>query len=143
MKHTKLLTKAPKPLIGQHRSLSEAISIATQGWRPGFALLARRKAASREIRLRREGIYNFKETIHKQPGEWLIKKFGPGRKYPVNVNKLIKNIIWQTRTQIIKGQHPAIEGNLRNFWYTHIKSSLFRAGSLGPDVDQYPQIFHL
>ena len=123
-----------------HRGLAEAISIASQGWRPGFEVAAKQKAVPREIRLRREGIYNFKETIHLQPKEWLIKHFGPGRKYLVNVNKLMKNIIWQIRTRIVRREDPPIKGLLRSFWYTYIKNTLSRADSLGSDVDQYDQM---
>jgi hypothetical protein len=138
--HTELSKKASKPILGQHRTLTEAISIATQAWRPGFALQARQKAIPIDIRLRREGIYNFKETIHLQPKEWLIKHFAPGKKYPVNVNKLMKNIIWQLRTRIVKGDHPPVKGLLRSFWYTYIKNTLFRADSLSSGVDQYDQM---
>ena len=54
----------------------------------------------------------------------------------------MKNIIWQTRTRILKGEHSPIEGKLRNFWYTHIKNTLFRADSLS-EVDQYPQMIKM
>lgn len=137
------LKRAEKPLLGHRRSLSEAISIATQGWRPTFEAVVRQKAIPRDIRLRREGIYPFKETIHRQPGEWLIKHFGPGREYPVNVNKLMKNIIWQIRTRIVREEQPPIEGLIRSFWYTHIKPALARAQSLSSDVDQYPQMIKM
>jgi hypothetical protein len=145
-RHPKMTGIKPKKTAGpsfgrrHHRTLAEAVSIASQGWRPGFEVAARQKAIPREIRLRREGIYNFKETIHLQPAEWLIKHFGPGRKYPVNVNKLMKNIIWQIRTRIVRREHPPIKGLLRSFWYTHIKNTLSRADSLGSDVDQYDQM---
>lgn len=132
--------KTASPIQGHQRTLAEAVSITSQGWRPGSKVAARQKAIPKEIRLRREGIYNFKETIHLQPTEWLIKHFGPGRKYPVNVNKLMKNIIWQIRTRIVRREHPPIKGLLRSFWYTYIKNTLSRADSLGSDVDQYDQM---
>jgi hypothetical protein len=129
--------------VGQHRALSEAISIAIQSWRPSFEAQARQKAIPREIRLRREGIYNFKETIHLQPRGWLIKHFGPGRGYPVNISKLMKNIIWQQRMRIVKKEQPQIEGLIRSFWYTYIKPALARADSLSSKVDQYPQMIEM
>lgn len=137
------LTKTKKSTIGYSKAILEAISIATQGWRPTFEQIATQKAIPRDIRLRREGIYPFSETIHLQPKQWLIKHFGPGREYPVNVNKLMKNIIWQTRTGIVQKKHPPIQGLLRSFWYTHIKPTLARADSLSSDVDQYPQMIKM
>ena len=137
---TKPKTSAREPITGHHRTLADIIEIATQGWRPSLKSIATQKAVPREIRLRREGIYHFKETIHLQPKEWLIKHFGPGRKYPVNVNKLMKNIIWQLRTRIVEKEHPPTKSLLRNFWYTYIKSTLFRADSLSFDVDQCNQM---
>lgn len=134
------LTRTKSLNLGQSNAILEAFSIATQSWRPSFEAIKRQKAIPREIRLRREGIYNFKETIHLQPKEWLIKHFGPGREYPVNVNKLMKNIIWQIRTRIVRREHPPIKGLLRSFWYTYIKNTLSRADSLGSFVDQYDQM---
>lgn len=124
----------------QARAILETLSIAIQGWRPELEARTRQRAIPRDIRLRREGIYPFKEIIHLQPKDWLLKHFGPGREYPVNVNKLMKNIIWQIRTRIIEKKQPQIEGLLRSFWYLYIKPSLARAKSLSSDVDQYPQM---
>lgn len=138
--HLSILTRTKSLNLGQSNAILEAFSIATQSWRPSLEAVKRQKAIPREIRLRREGIYNFKETIHLQPKEWLIKHFGPGRKYPVNVNKLMKNIIWQVRTKIVQGKHPQIKGLIRSFWYAYIKPALARADSLSSKVDQYPQM---
>ena len=132
-----------KHIPGQRRTLAEVIGIATEGWRPSLKSIATQKAIPREIRLRREGIYQFKETVHRQPKEWLIKSFGPGRKYPVNVNKLMKNIIWQLRTKIVNGEHPSTNGLLRSFWYAYIKPALARCDSLSHDVDQYHQMIKM
>lgn len=116
------------------------LEIAIQGWRPALKEIFTQKSISRDVKLRREGIYHFKEPIHTQSKEWLIKRFGPGREYPVNVNKLIKNIIWQIRTRIVTGKLPPIQGLLRGFWYSYIKPTLARADSLNHDVDQYSQM---
>lgn len=115
-------------------------SIALLGERPSLAEISRFQALPLNIRLRREGIYHFDEIIHLQPKEWLIKNFGPGRDYPVNVSKLMKNIIWQTRTRIVNKEDPPISGLVRSFWYTHIKPALARADSLSSDTDQYIQM---
>lgn len=90
---------ASGPDFRLHRSLFEALSIATQGWRPAPKAVITQRAIPLDVRLHREGIRRFRETIHLQPGDWLIKHFGPGREYPVNVNKLMKNIIWQIREE--------------------------------------------
>ena len=140
---TKPLTRPRERNLGQSRAILEAVSIAIQAWRPELEARARQKAIPRDIRLRREGIYPFKEIIHLQPKEWLIKHFGPGREYPVNVNKLMKNIIYQQRTRIVEKEQPPIEGLLRSFWYVYIKPALARAASLSSDVDQYPQMIKM
>jgi hypothetical protein len=133
-------TISPSQGYRHHRTLAEALSIASQGWRPGLKVVKRQKTIPREIRLRREGIYHFEELIHLQPKDWLIRHFGPGRKYPVNINKLMKNIIWQIRTRIVRKDQPKIEGLIRSFWYTYLKPTLARADSLSHKVDQYPQM---
>ena len=136
----KVPPRAREPAPRPPRPLPEALSILTQGWRPTPEAVERLRAIPLDVRLRREGIRRFRDTIHLQPGEWLIKQFGPGRAYPVNVNKLMKNIIWQIRERIVNGEQPPINGLLRSFWYTYIKSALFRAKSLSKDVDQYDQM---
>ena len=93
-----------------------------------------------ERKLREEGIRSFDVPIHLQSKEWLVQNFGPGRKYAVNVNLLIKNIAWQIRSQIIRETIPPISGLIRNFWYSHIKPTLSRAGSLSQTTDQYDQL---
>lgn len=131
------------PTLEPTRTIEDAISIAIQGWRPTPKALARRKAIPLEIRLRREGIYHFDKLIHRQEKDWLVKRFGPGRKYPVNVNKLMKNIIWQTRTRILDDEISPIKGRIRNFWYSYIIPALVRSDSFSSEVDQYPQMIHM
>ena len=93
-----------------------------------------------ERRLREEGIRTFDVPIHLQTKEWLIRYFGPGKKYAVNVNLLIKNIAWQIRTEIRRGSIPPLQGLIRNFWYSHIKPTLYRVDSLSKKTDQYDQL---
>ncbi len=129
--------------LKQDEKLLRAIAISGQGWRPDPEKIKAQKAIPIDVRLRREGIYHFEETIHQQPKEWLIKTFGPGREYPVNVNKLIKNIIWQARNKIVKDKQPPIKGLIRSFWYSHIKPALARCDSLSQDTDQYSQMIKM
>jgi hypothetical protein len=95
---------------------------------------------SQQDKLRELGIREFKEPIHLQPKEWLLEHFGPGMKYPVNVNLLIRNIVWQARTWIKEKKIAPINGLVRNFWYSHIKVALFRSDSFNSNVDQYEQL---
>lgn len=90
------------------------------------------------------GIRHFDELIHDQPREWLIKNFKRGAtKYPVNVTKLMRNIIWQTRERIIghhKEKRDPLKEMIRTFWYMHVKSTLSRAGALSGKRDQYKDL---
>jgi len=44
------------------------------------------------------------------------------------VRQLMGNIIWQAYNWIQEGKIPHFEGNLRSFWYSHIKPVLARLG---------------
>lgn len=133
----------PLPAYNSAMTTKPIIEILAQSWRPVLKTARIQKAIPIDVRLLREGIYYYQEIIHLQPRDWLIKEFGPGKKYPVNISRLIKNIIWQTRTGIIQKHQPGIEGLIRSFWYTHIKPVLARTGSLNQKVDQYSQMIQL
>lgn len=92
-------------------------------------------------RLRKLCIRHFDELIHDQPKEWLLKYFSHGATvYPVNVSLLFRNIIWQTRERIIKGEKPPLKELIRTFWYMYVKPTLSRVGSLTHETDQYAQL---
>lgn len=92
-------------------------------------------------RLRKAGIRHFDELIHDQSKEWLIKNFSKGSdEYPVNVARLMRNIVWQTRERIQRGEKPPLKELLRTFWYMFIKPTLSRAGALAIKADQYDQL---
>jgi len=94
-----------------------------------------------EERLRKAGIKHFRVLIHDQSKEWLIKNFSQGAdEYPVNVARLMRNIIWQTRERIVKGEKPPLNELIRTFWYMYIKSTLTRCDSLTHETDQYNQL---
>lgn len=99
-----------------------------------------KKIPSKKERLRRENIRGYTKPIHKQNRAWLVRRFGPGRKYPINVNKAIRNIIWQARERIAAKLRKPFEGLIRSFWYSHIKPVLARTDSLADDFDQYQQL---
>ena len=99
------------------------------------------KPNSPRDRLRKAGIRHYDELIHDQPKEWLIENFNQGATdYPINVARLIRNIVWQTRERIIKGEKPPLKELLRTFWYMYIKPTLSRAGALAQETDQYAQL---
>ena len=98
-------------------------------------------SSSLEERLRKAGIKHFRVLIHDQSKEWLIKNFSQGAdEYPVNVARLMRNIIWQTRERIVKGEKPPLNELIRTFWYMYIKSTLTRCDSLTHETDQYNQL---
>jgi len=71
--------------------------------------MSQKTNSSPDDRLRKAGIRHFDVLIHDQPREWLIKNFSQGAaQYPVNVARLMRNIIWQTRERIVNGQKPPL-----------------------------------
>ena len=99
------------------------------------------KPKSLRDRLRKAGIRHYDELIHDQSKEWLIKNFKQGATdYPVNVARLMRNIVWQTKERIEKGEKPPLKELLRTFWYMYIKPTLSRADALAVKADQYAQL---
>ncbi|MBU4562019.1 hypothetical protein KKB17_01250 [bacterium] len=99
------------------------------------------KQDSLRDRLRKAGIRHYDELIHDQTKEWLIENFSQGATdYPVNVARLMRNIVWQTRERIVTGEKPPLKELLRTFWYMYIKPTLSRAGALVQETDQYAQL---
>ncbi|MCK5707799.1 MAG: hypothetical protein KAI43_09105 [Candidatus Aureabacteria bacterium] len=89
-------------------------------------------------KLRKEGVRQFELPIHDQNKEWLLENFSQGAtKYPININLLLRNIIWQQRQERVFDKKPLFDGNIRSFWYAYIKGTLAEAGVLNPDFDQY------
>jgi hypothetical protein len=92
-------------------------------------------------KLRKAGIRHYDELIHDQDKNWLIANFSSGaRKYPVNVSHLMRNIIWQMRERVQRGDKPPLQELIRTFWYMYVKPTLSRAESLAENVDQYKQL---
>lgn len=99
------------------------------------------KPESLRERLRKAGIRHYDELIHDQPKEWLIENFREGAdEYPVNVARLMRNTVWQTRERIQKGEKPPLRELIRTFWYMYIKPTLSRADALTTEADQYAQL---
>ena len=99
------------------------------------------KKQSLRDRIRKAGIRHYDELIHDQTEEWLVQNFSEGATdYPVNVARLMRNIVWQTRERITAGEKPPLKELLRTFWYMYIKPTLSRAGALAVKADQYAQL---
>ena len=93
-------------------------------------------------RLRKAGIRHYDEQIHEQDKDWLIKNFkaeGAGPKYPVNVARLMRNLVWQMKERIATDEKEFHE-LIRTYWYMYVKSTLARADSLSKDTDQYKKL---
>lgn len=102
-----------------------------------FSLSCFIRAGSLEEILRDEKIRSYDIPIHEQSKQWLIQEFGPGKVHPINLTLATKNIVWQVREQIHKGEIEPVQGIIRTFWYTHIKPVFARTGSLVDDKTQY------
>ncbi len=77
-------------------------------------------------RLRKAGIRHYDELIHDQKKDWLVKNFkaeGPAPTYPVNVSRLMRNLVWQMKERVSSGEKPFNE-LVRTYWSMYIKSTL-------------------
>ena len=92
-------------------------------------------------RLKKAGIRHFDELIHEQSEEWLIKNFPVHKdEYPVNVTRLMRNLLWQMKERIASGEKLPFKELLRTYWYMYVKPTLARAGALAEETDQYKQL---
>jgi len=92
-------------------------------------------------RLRKAGIRHYDELIHDQKKDWLVKNFkaeGAAPAYPVNVSRLMRNLVWQMKERVAAGKE--FHELIRTYWYMYVKSTLARAGALSATTDQYKQL---
>ena len=93
-------------------------------------------------RLRKAGIRHYDELIHDQDKAWLVKNFkaeGAAPTYPVNVARLIRNLVWQMKERVAAGEKEFNE-LIRTYWYMYVKPTLARADALSQETDQYKQL---
>ena len=92
-------------------------------------------------RLRKAGIRHYDVLIHDQDKDWLITNFKPegASPYPVNVSRLMRNLVWQMKERIAAGEKEFHE-LVRTYWYMYVKSTLSRSDSLSAATDQYKQL---
>ena len=50
---------------------------------------------------------------------------------------VVKSLIWQAHLKISSGQWPQVDGNLRSFWYSNVKSTISKIGALDDAKDPY------
>ena len=87
--------------------------------------------------LKKEHIGSFSEEIRRMSRFKLMKYFSASSSKKVKASLIIKNQIWQTYTNLKAGIEEAPEGNLRSYWYSHIKPTLARVGLLSSKHDHY------
>ena len=69
-------------------------------------------------------ISHFDKNIRLMTAKELKANFAATSSGRILLTKLIKNIIWQAYERIKDGSEPAIEGNIRTFWYLWVKPVL-------------------
>src|SRR3989339_818786 len=93
-------------------------------------------------RLRKAGIRHYDEKIHDQKNAGFVNNFkaeGAAPAYPVNVSRLMRNLVWQMKERVSSGEKPFNE-LVRTYWYMYIKPTLARSDSLSAETDQYKQL---
>ena len=73
----------------------------------------------------RENLRDFEKDLRLTPSEDLRRLFSDGTGQLV-ITQLIGNIAWQAFNWIRDGKLGPVDGNLRSFWYSHIKPVLGR-----------------
>lgn len=73
----------------------------------------------------KENLRDFEKDLRLTPNEDLQKLFSDGTGQLV-ITQLIGNIVWQAYNWIRDGKLGPVDGNLRSFWYSHIKPVLGR-----------------
>lgn len=89
------------------------------------------------IILKKEKIQNYNKEIRLMTKKQLLKYFGAVSSGKPNATAIIKNQIWQSYNRIKVGEEESIEGNIRTYWYSHIKPTLARVGLLKRKHDHY------
>lgn len=79
--------------------------------------------------LKKENIKNYEKDIRLWNKKDLVKEFSNSSGV-FNVTLLFKNIIWQSYKKILLGELNISEGNIRSYWYSHLKSVLSKVGVL-------------
>jgi hypothetical protein len=84
-------------------------------WNEQLAAIIKEKLRTFDKDIRYMSVEELRANFSKSTGE-------------IAVRQLMGNIIWQAYNWIQKGLIPHFEGNIRSFWYSHIKPVLARLG---------------
>ena len=79
----------------------------------------------RQAIILKENLRDFDDDIRRFPNEDIFRLFSDGTGQLI-IKQVIGNIIWQAYSWILAGKLPLFDGNLRSFWYSHIKPVLGR-----------------
>ena len=74
--------------------------------------------------LRRLGVVRFDRDMRRLSREKLAAAFASERSGRIILTRLIRSIIWQVLERIRAGDLQPLPGNLRTFWYRHVKPVL-------------------
>jgi len=80
----------------------------------------------------RENLRDFPDDLRMMETDDLRREFSDGTGQLV-VTQLIGNVVWQAYNWIKSGKISPIDGNIRSFWYSHIKPIL---GRLLPEIGE-------
>ena len=84
-----------------------------------------------------EGVRVLDKDIRAMPLDELKARFSYISKPQIVTAWVVKSLIWQAHVKIAAGEWPQVDGNLRSFWYSNIKSTMSRIGALGDPKDPY------
>lgn len=82
------------------------------------------------INFLKERIWDFEEEIRLMSKKKLLENFSAASSGKPKATIIIKNQIWQSFQRIQEGKETQFEGNIRSYWYSHIKPTLGRVDLL-------------
>jgi hypothetical protein len=89
-----------------------------------------------------EGVRVLQKDIRTMPLDELKANFSFATKPKIVTVRVVKSLIWQAHTKIAAGEWPQVDGNLRSFWYSNIKSTMSKIGAVGDPKDPYDMMLY-
>jgi hypothetical protein len=89
--------------------------------------------------LTQEGIQNYPQDIRQMSKAEILANFSASSSGEPKAALIIRNLIWQTWSWIDAGKETQIEGNIRSYWYSHVKPTLARVDLLS-GYDHYQTV---
>lgn len=81
-----------------------------------------------------ENLRHFEQDIRFMDEATIRANFSTKSTHELVRRQLVGNIVWQAYNWIAEGKLEPLDGNIRSFWYTHIKSVLGRFYPLSDDL---------